>query len=466
VSVTCHQDDEWWLDSCGNTEVLKNQCGFGCENGECRLPLDVVRVTNLSSQTPDLAENETTVSINPLDLDHLAVASQHFHVDDPARRWLTAYVSFDAGQTWSRRAVPSTTTVEGETSYGGDPTIVFAGSSLFFASMQALSGEDLFNRWVNGLFLVRSDDGGLTFQADEAVGSGFGAGVGEPTFYDKAWLTTDETVPPMNRSLVVSYLHTDPVSGLSITQLRKRAPGESFSGPVTVSSVPGWGTIPVVAPDGSIHVVWQADSEAVGDHRIMHASTEDGTSFVSNTVGNYEVPPTGALGGGLEFLNLPSFDIDRSQGPNQNKLYVVYNTHVGSRDVIVLTTSADSGGTWAIPTPVSPQEGGDQFLPCVAVDPNDGRVYVAYFDGRIRPDNSAVDLYVAVSDDGGGTFGEVRITPSPFDATEGSVHGYFVGDYNMIRAREGRVVVAYPDNRDGTYDLWVAVLSRNQRSPE
>ena len=76
----------------------------------------------------------------------------------------------------------------------------------------------------------------------------------------------------------------------------------------------------------------------------------------------------------------------------------------GSPDTQVeLIYSDDDGVTWSDPIAVDP---GDQseFLPSIAVDSTTGDVAVSWYDSRNDPDDKQVQLYAALSNDGGTNF--------------------------------------------------------------
>jgi hypothetical protein len=106
-------------------------------------------------------------------------------------------------------------------------------------------------------------------------------------------------------------------------------------------------------------------------------------------------------------------------------------------DEILITTSADGGGTWTAPSVLHTLASGlPTFTPTVAV--NGGVVAVTYYDTRHltagQTVNLPTDYWVKYSTDGGATFGnEQRITPTPFDSRTAPVaRGFFLGDYEGL----------------------------------
>jgi hypothetical protein len=137
----------------------------------------------------------------------------------------------------------------------------------------------------------------------------------------------------------------------------------------------------------------------------------------------------------------PVMDID----PRDNgRIYVVWgDCRHGDRDVFC-AASEDRGRTWSDPVRVNDDtvgNGKDQLTQCVAVDPSDGSLYVAFYDRRYDPDNRYPTVTLARSTDGGSTFenytwGDVALRPE--DAC--------FGDYIGIAARNGLVYGAWVED--------------------
>ncbi len=119
---------------------------------------------------------------------------------------------------------------------------------------------------------------------------------------------------------------------------------------------------------------------------------------------------------------------------------------------IVLTSSSDGGQTWSAPRRVNHDPGGsDQHMPDVAVDER-GRVYVAWYDRRGYELGDSVNAYVAVSADGGETFGPDQRLSRVGSYWSGKLEvggfGRYVGDRIAVAAGADFGVVAWADFRD------------------
>ncbi len=133
------------------------------------------------------------------------------------------------------------------------------------------------------------------------------------------------------------------------------------------------------------------------------------------------------------------------------------------RDVFV-TSSSNSGTAWSTPTRVN-QDAAlyDDFLPEVAVDPKNGRPYVAWYDWRDTPAANCggfSNVYLARSDNGGASWIEVgALTDVSSDWT--NELGNLIpnqGDYISLTADTVRVAAAWGDARNGNADLYTTLV--------
>jgi hypothetical protein len=138
---------------------------------------------------------------------------------------------------------------------------------------------------------------------------------------------------------------------------------------------------------------------------------------------------------------------------------VVWNDQLlGDPDILAIR-SDDGGDTWSAPVRVNDDPPGAlQFFPWIAIDPQ-GYVHVVWYDRR--HDDVDLDVYYALSTDGGATFRpNRRITAASFVPVLPSEAGAaaFIGDYNGIAAGPAGVFPFYQDSRRGEQDVWVTRL--------
>ncbi len=136
---------------------------------------------------------------------------------------------------------------------------------------------------------------------------------------------------------------------------------------------------------------------------------------------------------------------------SNDDIYAVYTDLKQSSNtetVVYMTKSTDDGMTWSVPWQISPNITGDQFIPWIEIDSNDG-LHVVYFDTRhvVQSDTSDVatlDLYYSHSADGGQTWTESRITPTSFTTPNLIWGNYFFTDYISMSVTDNHVYIAFP----------------------
>ena len=110
--------------------------------------------------------------------------------------------------------------------------------------------------------------------------------------------------------------------------------------------------------------------------------------------------------------------IDKSNGQNQGKLYVVCNQGLDALSPalddydIIMYSSHNSGLTWSNASLVHQSTSGitrHQFYPNISIDKGGG-VNVVYYDNRNTPTNDSTEVFISRSTDGGNTFEDILIS--------------------------------------------------------
>jgi hypothetical protein len=134
---------------------------------------------------------------------------------------------------------------------------------------------------------------------------------------------------------------------------------------------------------------------------------------------------------------------------------------------VQLVTSADSGRRWGPTVAVSDARTRTEGeVPAVAVNPN-GAVAVLWHDTRHAASDRCFDLYLALSTDGGASFGpNRRLTPTTscpaeHPAQRGIAQRWpYGGDYTGLAAgADGAFHALWADSRSGNYQLWSVRIS-------
>jgi hypothetical protein len=254
--------------------------------------------------------------------------------------------------------------------------------------------------------------------------------------FDKEWIACDNaSTSRFFGSCYLAYTERNLFTPRLAFQ-SSRDGGLTWSEPTAATSAFGSGVVgalPVVAPDGTLTIVFDAGDTGLYAVR----STDGGTTFappVSIASRAHAVQPF------LRAPQLPAVAVDAS-----GRLYVTWADCVFvagcARNSVVVATSAD-GSTWSPPVRV-PASGLDSFAPGIAAHPSiPGRVSVVTY----VPSSGAYGVAVTSSRDGGATW----TRPQRLDAVSprytwlaASEGGRFVGDYLGATYAGGRFVPVF-----------------------
>ena len=370
--------------------------------------------------------NEPTIYINPNNVGNIVAGS---NIDN-------LYVSIDTGKTWKLKVLTSSLGVY------GDPVVYCDDVGNFFYCHLSATKSKRYPHWIDRIVVQKSMDGGETFS------DGSFAGYNGNKEQDKHWIIKDQNSTVFRGNIYLSwtefdkYESKDPNDHSRIRFARSVNDGASFEDAITISDTVGdcmdddltlEGATPAIGAKGEVYVAW------AGYGKLYFDKSKDG----GVTWGKDKVIAMQDDGWALSFNQifrcngLPFLVADHSPGNFKNRLYLVWGeSHPNIGGEIKLKYSDNGGDTWSDEITVNSSSAGDQFLPHVAVDQNDGTVYIVFYDRRNSPSNILTDVYVAYSLDGGNTFTNKKVTRSPFLPAGKDV---FFGDYNGISAHKGIV---------------------------
>jgi hypothetical protein len=119
-----------------------------------------------------------------------------------------------------------------------------------------------------------------------------------------------------------------------------------------------------------------------------------------------------------------------------------------------MVKSADGGNTWSAPRRVNDDAPGrQQFFTWMTVDQATGFLWFVFYDRRNFTD-TRTDVYMAVSKDGGETFGNFKVSESPFIPNS----NMFFGDYTCISAFNNVVRPIWTRLDTYKFSVWTAIL--------
>lgn len=413
---------------------------------------------NVGATDPlDLSSNNSpTLVRSPRDPDVLAIANR---IDTP-RFSCALHTSTDGGATWTAAAVPFPAGEEAPARCYA-PDVAFDSAGSLYLSFVTLKGA---GNTPNAAWLSSSADGGRTLSVPVRVAgpltfqvrlSAHPSTVGQLYL---SWLQADETAP-----------YALPTTGHPILVARSDDGGASWSEPVRVSPPARSRVVApstAIGPDGEVYLAYLD----LGDDRLDYAGAHggrggppydgtwslvvarsgDGGRTWQETVADDGLVPTERF---IVFLP-PSPSVAVS--PKDGRVHVAFHDgRLGDADVW-LWRSTDGGATFADPRRVNDNDEGDgtaQYLAKVAAAPS-GRVDVVYYDRRADPTNLLNQVSLQSSTDGGRNFGpRLRLSDAPFDSRIGYGGERDLPDLGSrlaLASTDRRVLAVWSDTRAGT----------------
>jgi len=398
--------------------------------------------------------SEVMVAIDPTDACHLLGASKFFYNPTAYLFYTGVFESYDCGLSWNELQPDG---VEGY-SLTSDPVTTFDSMGNGFFT--------LLTRGPTGLDMLTKPAGG-NWQPTVIVD--------RTTSTDKQWIIGDQDpqgISPYADNLYMSWTSFGgPVTGIVLS--RSTDQNTTWSTPIHLAGGDVQGSIPGVAPDGTVYVVFGRSifyGPTSGTMEIV-SSVDGGQTFNAPTIAAnitaipFNLPdPFGSIHPFRTPASLPAFAVSPSNG----SLFVAWADYRHGDADIYLTKSSDGGLNWNAPLRLNDDpigNGIDQFQPQVSISAN-GRVAVMWFDRRLPcPDlpwippnhvgaqNGCIDTFMTRSyDDGISWTPNIRASAQTWDWTlnlpwDGSGYG-FIGDYQGIAS-----------SNDYDYPFWNATAN-------
>ncbi|MCA1832492.1 MAG: hypothetical protein ABR600_05990 [Actinomycetota bacterium] len=426
--------------------------------------------------------NEPSVAVSPLD-PNLVVSSSNDYNGSGVNAG--AYYSTDGGRTFKggtfMARAPST-------DVAGDPALAYDSQGHLYFSY--LDTNQNFALGKGGMFVERSEDGGVTWPTKATKFAANSNGAAGCIFQDKEYITVDQTPEqkPDGTTAPRDWLFAswteyhlggsacDGYTGSPVYATRSVDGGKTFSAPVMISpsiTDKTMGSIPKVAPDGTLYVAYDstrpdmtkvcptyavtsggatAGQSAVED-MVVARSTDGGQTFARSTAfaGACDAAYPTMFGGTYRQNSIPTFDID----PKNGALVVAWpNDDVYGQDIHT-RISTDGGQTWS--------DGGTlgfagdvlQF-PWLAFGP-DGTLYMDYL--KQGPGGTFTPMLVTSTNDGRTWSTAVQLSSATSVGDDPAFEGQFDGDYLALAVGSDRVAHAvWTDIRSpyplGTQNIW------------
>jgi hypothetical protein len=340
----------------------------------------------------------------------------------------------------------------------------------------------------NGVFLIRSTDGGRTFSNATKLSES----VHDSQFCDIAVTRTGD-VYVLWRGFATSSGHQSD----AILYVKSTDGGQKFSKPGTVTPIVGWD---LQDEYGSPEAAEQAREQAcaAGEQAMCEGAEGKEAPGDARDCGD---GPFQCLSGYVFFRANTQVraTADPRPGADANTVYAVYDGSVpgsqtptgtsfgtvtpgvGSQASIFFVKTTDGGGHWSTPTRIDPQTKGHQFFPDIVAD--SGQLTALWQDSRFDTASgppttpsggdfrtvpisnkwvssnppgavttgTGVDTFVANSTNGGSSWTVMRVsavTQMPQYEQFGNRDIPFFGDYNYVAVSGAATLGAWTDQRD------------------
>ena len=367
------------------------------------------------------------------------------------------YYTKDAGKSWAKSQLPSSGGAFGHPSVIADEK----GNFYYFCAADPAAGEGGSESEKSGRIVMhKSEDGGATWSDAESIG------INHPKDQSKQSATTDT-----RGNLFVAWTQFDEYGNgdpacQSNVRFSMSKNGKKWTDPVTISQTPGNcaddnntpnGAVPAVTFDGKVFVAWAHQGKIFLDRSFNGGGwwlTND--IVIAEQTGGWDL----AIPGHGRSNGTPVLMSDNSKSQYRGSLYVVWADQRNGEDDtdIWFSRSHNFGDNWSSPTRVNNDgKGKHQYMPSMALDPVTGYVYVLYYDRRNHDDN-ATDVYLAYSNDGGGSFKNVLVSEEAFTPEEGG----FFSDYTNVSSHKGIVMPVWTRMDDKKTSIWTAVIRHEE----
>jgi hypothetical protein len=337
----------------------------------------------------------------------------------------------------------------------GDVTTTFDNQGHAFLCYLAFDHLGTTSYWAhgagrNGIFVLRSPDGGKTWEKDAQVVKSWPTGhEANIQFEDEPRIFADNSSNSRYAgNLYVGWVEWQLEKSVMLFS-RSTDDGKTWSTAKEISVHAGLprddngslgGYVQAIGSDGTIYAIWDD-----GNNIVLTESHDGGVKFsVPRNVLAVGPPYFGDVPGVSRVEGFPQIAVDTSAGPNRGRVYVCWSDYSNGDVDVFLSSSAGGVSVWSNPVRVNNDaihDGEDQFYQWMTVDPKTGAVYVMFYDRRDDPADRKTRVTLARSTDGGRTFENYAWTDKVFEG-----RNTFLGDYTWLAAFDNRVFGAWAED--------------------
>jgi hypothetical protein len=458
------------------------------ESGAAAVPVGPVgaRFNLDDTGTP---QNEESVAVCPSDPKIVVSGTNDYRgILDPEFNFTGWYLSTDGGKSVAKEGLMPSVDISGtQTPSGGDPVIASDADCNLYGASLAYDGIDPFGATPNGVVMYKSspsqlaagecgdatDDQGFPIMSDPDCWDGAVAaetvGGENGHFIDKEWLAVGDTgdgehvwVTYSDFSLVPADQNPLGFSKAEVFAVRCDADLGDCTDPILISENDDdvFFSQVTVGADGRTYVTWAGVTGELTDEpqtfipkmRIAPAgSTEFGPEETITTLPQ-AIPFGGFLhAGDFRIASQPRLDVGTVNGePREFVVFDVCGHRIGfgicENAKVRMAYSDDDGASWKFKR--LSVGGGDSYFPTVAVDPETGKVAVAWFTNRFDRWGHRQDMELVTLAGGSlKVLDRQRLTSASNEPdADYLLGGVFIGDYIQVVAWDGKAYVAYNAN--------------------
>jgi hypothetical protein len=418
---------------------------------------------NVDVSARHLNESEEAIAVNPTNPNNIVTVTNVGHVEAGLTAGMFEGVSFDGGQTWTRKLI----------ALGGNDVL---GDGCCDPSLSFDQYGNLFMTYLyqveDAVPIALSTDGGLSFQVIANISSAnlpakkaSGDSRGLFRFVDQP------TIIAASNEVWVVFNAGGPMvaTGAAVTGLGHVG---TF---VPVEVIPGtnnctYGDI-AIGPAGQVMQACSLTESGQGGGKIHVSVDPDGLGsagfgrsvFVTQThVGGFDfIPPQPDRSVDAE-VGLAWGRGGGAQTGRVNMVYTVEHPNESDDTDIYVRHSDDNGATWSVPVRVNDDAtANSQFLPKIALDPTTNDIAVVWYDSRNDMGTGApgdtdgipnddAQFWGTFSTNGGTSFApNIQISAGTSNSHD-SGNGIDYGDYSGLSFYGGVAHPAWSDNSNST----------------